>query len=144
MFIGEYEHTVDGKNRLSIPRKFREIVDSSEDQKGFFLTLGLDSCLFLFTKKQWDGVIERLESRPFTNEVARGFQRLFFSSAVYVDLDNQGRVLIPENLKRRVGIVKKVAVVGVNARIELWDRERWRAMKESSTSTYESMAQQLF
>ena len=144
MFIGEYEHTVDGKNRLSIPRKFREIVESSEDQKGFFITLGLDNCLFLFTKKQWDSVIERLESRPFTNEVARGFQRLFFSSAVYVDLDNQGRVLIPENLKRRVGLVKNVTVVGVNARIELWDRERWRAMKESSTGTYESMAQQLF
>lgn len=144
MFIGEYDHAIDGKNRLSIPRKFRETLDSSDDPKGFFVTRGLDNCLFLFTKSQWDKVVERLESRPFTNEVARKFQRLFFSSAVYEEIDNQGRILIPDNLKAAIGLARNVSLVGVNARIEVWDRERWHSMKESSAGAYESMAQQLF
>jgi len=144
MFIGEYEHTLDGKNRLSVPHKFREIVESSEEQKGFYVTLGLDNCLFLFTKKQWDAVIAKLENVSFTNDAARGFERVFFSSAVYAEIDNQGRVLIPEPLKRTAGLAKNVAVVGVNARIEVWDRDRWRAMKGSSSGSYGSWAQQLF
>ena len=144
MFIGEYDHTLDGKNRLSIPRKFRETIDSSGEQKGFYITRGLDECLFVFAASQWESVVAGIRNKPFTDAVTRRFQRLFFSNAAFVEIDNQGRVLVPENLKRAAGLSKNVTVVGIYDRIEVWDRERWRSMKQASGGEYESLAQQMF
>jgi len=144
MFIGEYDHHLDGKNRLSIPVRFREAVESAEERKGFFVTRGLDSCLFLYTESQWNEVIAGLKAKPFTDAVVRKFQRAFFSNATYAEFDNQGRILIPENLKRFAGLVKNVTVIGVLGRIEVWDRDAWRAAKHLPGGEYESLAQQLF
>ena len=144
MFIGEYEHALDGKNRLNIPRKFREEIESSQDAKGLYITRGLDDCLFLFAASQWDTVVKTIRNKPFVDAATRRFHRIFFSNTTHCELDAQGRVLIPENLKNAVGIDRNVTVVGVYDRIEVWDRQRWKSMKESSAGEYESLAQQLF
>ncbi len=143
MFIGEYDHNLDGKNRLSIPSKFREIVEGGEEAKGFYVTLGLDTCLFLFTASQWERVTSALRARSFTDANARKFQRIFYSNAVYVDIDRQGRVLIPESLKVAAQIARQVSLVGVDERIEVWDRARWKSSKEAFSGEYETLAAQL-
>jgi len=144
MFIGEYEHTLDVKNRLSMPRKFREVVETAQEQPFFFITRGLDECLFVFTSSQWDNVVSGLSTKPFTDSATRRFQRLFFSNAVQVEMDKQGRILIPDTLRRIGGLKKNVTLVGVYTRIEVWDREKWKAVQAASGGEYESLAQQLF
>ena len=144
MFIGEYEHSLDTKNRLSIPRRFRDQALADGDAVAFFLTRGLDECLFIFTEAQWEKVVAGLSTKPFTDSATRRFQRLFFSNAVRAELDGQGRILIPDNLKKVGGITRNITLVGVYDRIEVWDRERWKAVKETSGGEYESLAQQLF
>lgn len=144
MFFGEFEHHIDGKNRLSIPSRFREAIEASEDKKGFFMTRGLDDCLFLYSDRQWNEVIARFREKPFTDAVVRRFQRLFYANAAYADIDNQGRVLIPENLKSLAKLGKNVTVIGLNDRIEVWDRDLWLANKAATRGEYESLAQQMF
>jgi MraZ protein len=144
MFIGEYEHALDGKNRLSLPRRFREVAHEAGEDASFFITRGLDECLFVFTSSQWDKVVAGLSTKPFTDSATRRFQRLFFSNAVKVDLDNQGRILVPDALKRVADLKKNVTLVGVYTRIEVWDRDRWNAIRETAGSEYESLAQQIY
>lgn len=144
MFIGDYDHRLDAKNRLSIPRKFREIIEATEEAKGFFVTRGLDSCLFLYTQSQWNEVTAGLVSKPFTDSTVRRFWRLFFSNATYCELDSQGRVLIPEKLKDEAKLDKNVTIVGIYNHIEIWSKERWKAVKEVDSGEYEALAEQLF
>jgi MraZ protein len=120
MFIGEYQHAVDSKNRMIIPSKFREALGSK-----FVLTKGLDGCLYAYTMDEWIILEEKLKTLPLTNKDARAFVRFFFSGANEIDIDKQGRALIPQNLLEYASIEKDIVSIGVSTRIEIWNKEKW-------------------
>jgi len=120
VFLGSYEHTVDSKNRLRLPKKFKrdflgEVV----------LTKGNDACLFVLPKENFDDVFKKAENMPLFDSKAQKPLRLLFSSASVLEEDNQGRFLLPQSLKVYAGIEKEVVFVGVGSRIELWSKESW-------------------
>lgn len=127
MFLGEYLHTVDNKNRLAIPAKFRR-----ELARGAVLTRGLDNCLFLYTKNDWQALVKKIGELPLSQARARSFSRMMLMGAREVSLDKLGRVLLPDYLKKFAGISKKVVVGGVLNRIEIWDENKWEAYKKKS------------
>lgn len=129
MFMGEYNHTIDAKGRLIIPSKFREALGDE-----FVVTKGLDGCLFVYDNKEWNVFEEKLKSLPLTNKDARKFVRFFLAGAASVEVDKQGRILVPSVLREFGEINKEVVLVGVASRIEIWSKEKW----ESSTD-YEDM-----
>ena len=120
MFIGRYYHKLEAKGRLAIPRAFRDQLES-----GGVITRGLDGCLFLFPKSSWQQLTEKLASLPLTSQAARNFIRLIVQTAVPLDLDQQGRTLIPEYLKNLAQLKKQVVVAGALTRIEIWDRDQY-------------------
>jgi len=145
MFTGEYHHTIDAKNRLAIPSDIRDKVNTKIEGKGFFITIGLDGCLFMYTPKEWQNIVQKINQLPFTNEKARQFQRLFFSKAQEIpDYDPQGRILISQNLKDIAKIQKKAVIVGVSNRIEIWDETRWKNFESEHGKEYEKIAEDLF
>ena len=145
MFTGEYHHTIDEKNRLAIPSDIRDKVNTKIEGKGFFITIGLDGCLFMYTPKEWQHIVQKINQLPFTNEKARQFQRLFFSKAQEIpDCDPQGRILISQNLKDIAKIQKKAVIVGVSNRIEIWDETRWKNFESEHGKEYEKIAEDLF
>ncbi|MDP3888758.1 MAG: division/cell wall cluster transcriptional repressor MraZ [bacterium] len=125
MFIGQYEHNLEEKGRLSVPKKFR--ADLSE---GGVLTRGLDGCLFLFPKKRWEEFVEKLSQTPLTKADARGFARLLTYGATEIEIDGQGRMLLPEFLRRFAGIKKEVVLAGAIERVEIWSKENFTAYQE--------------
>jgi len=144
MFIGHFEHRLDAKNRLSIPRQFRDAVKTSEEKNGFFVTPGLDTCLFLFTNSQWEAIAAKLEEKPLTDSTVRRFQRIFFSNTAYCPLDNQGRILLPAHLKETAQLEKRVTIVGLRSRVEVWSATRWKAAQQIDIGEYEALAERLF
>ncbi|MBI5555679.1 MAG: division/cell wall cluster transcriptional repressor MraZ [Elusimicrobia bacterium] len=137
MFIGQYEHSLDEKNRLFIPAKFRQ------GHQEFIVTRGLESCLFLFTKESWQQITEKLNALPLTQHEARSFIRLFASAAQDCDVDDQGRILIPKILKEYAVIKKPVTVIGVIDRIEIWDTQKWDKFYKTAKPKYEQTAEKL-
>ncbi|KOR23955.1 division/cell wall cluster transcriptional repressor MraZ [Clostridium sporogenes] len=137
MFIGEYNHSLDTKNRIIIPAKFRD-----ELGKNFVLTKGLDGCLYVYPKSQWEVLQKKLETLPLTNKSARAFVRFFFSGAHELELDKQGRTLIPQNLLEYGQIEKEIVSIGVSNRIEIWSREKWEEYNNSNID-YDSIADQM-
>ncbi len=137
MFIGQYEHSLDEKNRLFIPAKFRH------GQQEFIVTRGLESCLFLFTKDSWQQITEKLNALPLTKPEARSFIRLFASGAQDCEVDDQGRILVPKILKEYAVIRKKVTVIGVMNRIEIWDTQKWNKFYKNTKPKYEHLAEKL-
>ena len=129
MFMGEYNHTIDAKGRLIIPSKFREILGDA-----FVVTKGLDGCLFVYDKQEWQRFEEKLRSLPITNKEARQFVRFFLAGATEAEVDKQGRILIPNVLREFAEITKDVVLVGVGSRIEIWSRERFE-----ETASFEDM-----
>lgn len=129
MFMGEYNHTIDAKGRLIIPSKFREILGDE-----FVVTKGLDGCLFVYDNREWSNFEEKLKSLPLTNKDARQFVRFFLAGAAAVEVDKQGRILLPGVLREFADISKDAVLIGVASRIEIWSRERWEG-----TSSYEDM-----
>ena len=121
MLIGEYEHSLDSKNRLILPSKLREDLGEK-----FIISKGLDGCLFGFSMKEWDNFEEKLKTLPLTNKDARDFVRFFLSGAVECAADRQGRFLIPSNLKEYAMLDKEVVLTGVGTRIEIWDKDKWK------------------
>ncbi len=142
MFYGEYEHTIDSKGRLIVPAKFRQAL-KDHNEKGLFLTRGLDGCLFLFPESEWRVSESRFKQVPFTKGEGRKFNRLFFSGATEVSIDGLGRLLIPKTLKEFAQIKQDVVIVGVSTRIEVWSKERWRAFYESSRQSFEEVAERV-
>ena len=120
MFMGEYNHTIDAKGRLIVPSRFREILGDA-----FVVTKGLDGCLFEYDNEEWKLFEEKLRALPITNKEARQFVRFFLAGAAEVEVDKQGRILIPNVLREFAGLAKDVALVGVGSRIEIWSRERF-------------------
>lgn len=126
MLIGEYHHAVDSKNRMIIPSKFREELNDS-----FILTKGLDGCLYIYTTDEWKVLEDKLKKLPLTNKNARAFVRFFFSGANEINIDKQGRALIPQNLIEYASIKKEIVSIGVSTRIEIWSDEKWKEYNES-------------
>src|SRR3989338_6766333 len=124
MFYGQYEHALDAKDRVIIPAKFREIFKENYAEK-FFITRGLDRCLFVFTEEEWKSQERKFRDMSFTREEARKFNRLYFSGASEVVCDKQGRILIPVYLKEYGEIKQDVVIIGVSDRIEIWSKEKW-------------------
>lgn len=120
MFMSEYNHSIDPKGRVIVPVKFREALGAE-----FVVTKGLDGCLFVFPNEEWNIFEEKLKSLPMSNKDARKFVRFFLAGAAVVELDKQGRILIPPVLRECAGLDKDVVVVGVGNRVEIWDKGRW-------------------
>ena len=142
MFYGEHEHTLDRKGRLIIPSKFREVAQANYVEK-FFVTRGLDKCLFFFTEEEWKSQEAKFKSLSFTKSEARRFNRLYFSGACELTVDKQGRVLIPKYLKDFAGIRHDVIVIGVSNRIEIWAKDKWKEFYEASKDSFEETAENL-
>lgn len=138
MFIGEYNHSLDLKNRLIIPAKFREQLGEA-----FVMTKGLDNCLFVYAINEWRVVEEKLKSLPMTNKDARAFVRFFFAGASECEIDKQGRTLIPSNLKEHAIIDKDVVIIGVSTRIEIWSLEQWNKFNNDANISYEDVAEKM-
>ncbi|HIW81957.1 MAG TPA: division/cell wall cluster transcriptional repressor MraZ [Candidatus Acetatifactor stercoripullorum] len=123
MFMSEYNHTVDAKGRLIIPSKFREALGEE-----FVVSKGMDGCLFVYANDDWNAFEQKLTSLPLINKEARQFARFFLAGAATVELDKQGRILLPAALREFAGLDKDVVLVGVGSRIEIWSREKWEDM----------------
>jgi MraZ protein len=139
MLLGEYEHTIDDKNRLTLPAKFREAM-----AVGIVVTRGMDGCLYAYPRTEW---LERFQSRvggldPLQPE-ARKLQRHFFSGAAEAELDKQGRIMIPAPLLRYAGLTRDVVVAGVHDHLEIWDREAWRRELNDVEGSAEHVAERL-
>jgi len=132
MFIGEYQHAIDNKNRMIIPSKFREELGAR-----FVITKGLDGCLYAYTMDEWKIMEDKLKKLPLTSKDARAFVRFFFSGANEVEPDKQGRVLIPQNLLEYAGIEKEIVSIGVSTRIEIWSKARWDEYNNSDINSDE-------
>lgn len=120
MFMGEYNHTIDAKGRLIIPAKFREVLGEE-----FVVTKGMDGCLFVFDNPEWQVFADKLRGLPMIDKEARQFTRFFLAGAAGVEVDKQGRILLPAVLRSFAGLEKEVALVGVGSRIEIWDKATW-------------------
>ncbi|MCG2712358.1 MAG: division/cell wall cluster transcriptional repressor MraZ [Candidatus Omnitrophica bacterium] len=142
MFYGEFEHSLDRKNRVIIPAKFREALKDSFVEK-FYITRGLDGCLFIFTEEEWKKQELKFKTLSFTKPDARKFNRMFFSGASEIVCDSQGRVLIPQYLRAFADIQKDVVIIGVSNRIEVWSKTRWKDFYENTRETYEDTAEKL-
>ncbi|WP_160688891.1 division/cell wall cluster transcriptional repressor MraZ [Clostridium sp. C2-6-12] len=137
MFIGEYQHGLDPKNRIIVPAKLREGLGNT-----FVITKGLDGCLYAYPLDEWKILEEKLKTLPLTNKDARAFVRFFFSGACEVELDKQGRGLIPQNLKEYAGIEKDIVSIGVLTRVEIWSKEKWNNYNESNID-FDSIAEKM-
>ena len=124
MFIGEYKHNIDDKGRLAIPAKLR--VKLSD---GAVVTRGLDNCLFLYPRSEWQKIAQKLSALPISQSKARAFSRLMLAGAMPVELDSQGRVTLPEYLRDFALLKKKAVVAGLYDRLEIWDEITWNKYK---------------
>ncbi len=138
MFLGEYQHSLDAKGRIIVPSKFREELGAR-----FITTKGLDNCLFLYPMEEWKIIEEKLRALPFTRADVRSFARFFFSGASELEIDRQGRILLPPNLREYAGIEKDLTIIGVGARVEIWANEKWAPYNQTAQSSYEVIAENL-
>lgn len=139
MFIGEYSHNLDDKGRLAIPKKFRTKLN-----RGAVVTRGLDNCLFLYTHEEWQKLAEKLADLPFSQAKARAFARLMLAGAMDVSLDKQGRVILPDYLRKYASLKKSIVVAGLYSRLELWDADVWQKYKTKTETESESIAEEMF
>ncbi|MCX5699324.1 MAG: division/cell wall cluster transcriptional repressor MraZ [Candidatus Omnitrophica bacterium] len=142
MFYGEFEHSIDRKGRLILPAKFREVAKNQFVEK-FFVTRGLDKCLFMFSEEEWGLQENKFKTLSFTKQQPRIFNRLFFSGAVDVSFDKQGRILLPQYLKDFAEIKKDVMIVGVSSRIEIWAKNLWHDFYANNRQSFEEIAEKL-
>jgi len=142
MFYGEYFHSIDRKGRLILPAKFREVAKANFLEK-FFITRGLDKCLFMFSEEEWRSQENKFKAISFTKQQARTFNRLYFSGAAEVSPDKQGRILLPQYLKEFAHIKREVIIVGVSNRIEIWAKDEWEAFYGNSRQSFEEIAEKL-
>ena len=125
MLIGEYEHTIDAKGRLSMPSKLRRDMGEA-----FIVTKGLDGCLFAFSQDEWKNFETKLKSLPLSDKNARNFVRFFLAGATECEIDKQGRFLIPANLRTAASLEKEAVIIGVGTRLEIWDKKTWTSKDE--------------
>ncbi|HZG57855.1 division/cell wall cluster transcriptional repressor MraZ [Paenibacillus sp.] len=138
MFMGEFQHSVDDKGRMIIPAKFRDELGSA-----FVMTRGLDQCLFVYPMSEWSVMEQKLKALSLMKSDARAFTRFFFSGAVECELDKQGRVNIPSNLREHAKLDKDCVVIGVSTRVEIWSKEAWEAYSRQSEDSFNEIAEKL-
>ncbi|MGR6836196.1 division/cell wall cluster transcriptional repressor MraZ [Syntrophomonas erecta] len=138
MFLGEYQHSLDAKGRVTIPSKFREQLTDR-----FVATKGLDNCIFLYPLEEWSRIEEKIHSLPFTRSDVRSFARFFFAGASELEIDKQGRTVLPVNLRDYAAIEKDLVIIGVGSRVEIWASAKWESYTESAESSYEAIAESL-
>ena len=139
MFIGEYHHNIDEKNRLIMPSKFREVLGDS-----FIVTRGMDSCLFVYPKESWDNLTNELNQLSFTKKDVRAFQRFFLSGATMCEFDKQGRINITTPLADYATLSKECVIIGVNDRIEIWAKEKFDNFLDENIENISDIAERLF
>ena len=127
MFMSEYNHTLDTKGRLIIPAKFREVLGEE-----FVVSKGMDGCLFVYANDDWKAFEQKLTSLPLINKEARQFARFFLAGAATVEVDKQGRILLPAALREFAGLEKDVVLVGVGSRVEIWSKDKWENMNSDT------------
>ena len=142
MFYGEYLHSIDRKGRLILPAKFREVAKANFIER-FFLTRGLDKCLFMFSEEEWRSQETKFKALSITKQQVRTFNRLYFSGAGEVIADKQGRILLPLYLKDYAQIKKDVVLVGVSNRIEIWAKDKWQEFYGGSQPSFEEISEKL-
>lgn len=138
MFIGEYEHSLDEKKRISLPKSFRKDLG-----RKVVMTRGLDNCLFVYSRANWEKVAGKLQELSFAQADTRGFNRFILSGAAEVEVDGAGRILIPEHQKDFAGLKKNVVFAGVSDRVEVWDSERWKTYKARIEKQADALAEKL-
>ena len=138
MFIGEYEHSVDNKGRITMPAKLK-----TEIGEKFVITKGLDGCLFVYSQEEWVNFEEKLKTLPLTNKNARDFVRFFLSGAIECELDKQGRFLITSNLREYATLEKDIVIIGVGTRLEIWNREKWKKYSSDENISADEIAENM-
>lgn len=138
MFIGEYEHTLDEKKRVSLPKTFRAGLG-----KRIVITRGLDNCLFVYPKGGWEKVAAKLGELSFAQADTRGFNRFILSGAAEVEVDQVGRILMPEHHKNFANLKKTIVFAGVSDRVEIWDAARWHEYKAKIEKQADALAEKL-
>jgi MraZ protein len=138
MFIGEYEHALDEKNRVSLPKPFRTGLG-----KKVVMTRGLDNCLFVYSRSSWEKVAAKLQELSFAAADTRGFNRFILSGAAEVEVDAAGRILIPEHQRVFADLQKQVVFAGVSDRVELWDKKKWDTYKADIERKADALAEKL-
>jgi MraZ protein len=138
MFIGEYQHNLDAKGRLAVPAKFRARL-----KKGAVVTRGLDTCLFLYTQREWKTLAEKLITMPLSQSKSRAFARLMLAGAHEADIDSQGRINVPDHLILYAKLQKKTIVAGLYNRIEIWKETEWKKYKAQAEKDSEKIAESL-
>ena len=139
MLIGEYHHNIDEKGRLIIPSKFREDIGNS-----FVVTRGLDGCLFVYSLVEWEKIIAKLKSLPFTKKDARIFTRFFLSAATVCEFDKQGRINLVNSLIEYAGLKKECVIIGVNDRLEIWALDKFNNLMEENFDKLDMISEHLF
>ncbi len=138
MFIGEYNHNLDSKGRLAIPAKFRSSL-----KKGAVVTKGLDNCLFLYSKEQWQKMAEKFAALPISQAKARAFARHMLAGAMDVEFDSQGRITLPEYLREFADLGKKLVIAGLYNHLEIWDQIAWNKYKKQAEKNSNDIAESL-
>jgi MraZ protein len=138
MFIGEYLHSIDLKKRMAVPSKFRADLKNK-----VVVTRGLDKCLFVYPMKVWEDIAGKLGTLPVGESATRSFIRLMLAGAVDVEVDKQGRILIPDFLKSYAGLGRNVIVTGIYNRLEIWDEKKWQEYKKKAEKNTDEIAEQL-
>ncbi len=138
MFLGEYKHTIDEKSRIAIPSKFRSSLKG-----GVVITKGLDNCLFVHPMSEWKRWADELSKLPVSKSDSRAIKRHMFGEAVDVKLDSQGRVVLPERLKKFANIKNKAVLLGLYNRLEIWDEEAWEKYKAKTEKQSTNIAERM-
>jgi len=138
MLLGEYRHNLDTKGRMAIPAKFRDKLAS-----GAIITRGLDNCLFIFSRDEWQKLAEKLVALPLAQANSRAFARLMLSGASDAEIDAQGRILVPDYLREYAGLKKAVVITGLYNRAEIWDEAQWNRYKEKTEAASDEIAEKL-
>lgn len=138
MFLGEFSHSIDAKKRLAIPSKFRSELGTKA-----VLTIGFDTCLFLYPEKEWEKLAEKLSSLPIGQTNVRDLNRLMLAGAAEVEFDKLGRILVPDYLKKYAGLTKKATVAGLYNRVEIWDETKWNTYKTKAQKNIGNLAEKM-
>ncbi len=138
MFLGEYKHSVDTKGRMALPARFRAGL-----RRGLVITRGLDRCLFVYPKAEWEKLAEKLVQLPISQSDSRAFTRLMLAGAMEVDIDSQGRVVVPDYLREYARVSKKVIVAGLYNRLEIWNEKDWQKYKADTEKNSNHIAERL-
>lgn len=139
MLYGTYFHNIDAKGRLFMPAKLREGLGES-----FFVTQGLDNCLFVYSEPEWEKFAEKLDSIQLADEEGQDFVREFFENGCMCEPDKQGRILLPQTLRDYIGVEKEAVITGIRNRAEIWSKEGWAQRRDKSAEERKKMKSRLF